>query len=166
MIEISNIGKLPFSKIYIPTISLFFIIIYYLIISTIFIVYSIYSAKNPIWTQIRAKNLIAIVKMKFRTNKKYIKRFVIIILIIIFVINKIPKDLKMYFVDVGQGDSTFIVTPNNQVILIDGGGNQNYNVGKNTLLPYILDRGYNSIDFMIVSHFDNDHVRRTFIFNE
>ena len=104
--------------------------------------------------------------MKFRTNKKYIKRFVIIILIIIFVINKIPKDLKMYFVDVGQGDSTFIVTPNNQVILIDGGGNQNYNVGKNTLLPYILDRGYNSIDFMIVSHFDNDHVRRTFIFNE
>ena len=166
LIEISNIGKLPFSKIYIPTISLFFIIIYYLIISTIFIVYSIYSAKNPIWTQIRAKNLIAIVKMKFRTNKKYIKRFVIIILIIIFVINKIPKDLKMYFVDVGQGDSTFIVTPNNQVILIDGGGNQNYNVGKNTLLPYILDRGYNSIDFMIVSHFDNDHVRRTFIFNE
>ena len=166
LIEISNIGKLPFSKIYIPTISLFFIIIYYLIISTIFIVYSIYSAKNPIWAQIRAKNLIAIVKMKFRTNKKYIKRFVIIILIIIFVINKIPKDLKMYFVDVGQGDSTFIVTPNNQVILIDGGGNQNYNVGKNTLLPYILDRGYNSIDFMIVSHFDNDHVRRTFIFNE
>lgn len=166
LIEISNIGKLPFSKIYIPTISLFFIIIYYLIVSTIFIVYSIYSAKNPIWTQIRAKNLIAIVKMKFRTNKKYIKRFVIIILIIIFVINKIPKDLKMYFVDVGQGDSTFIVTPNNQVILIDGGGNQNYNVGKNTLLPYILDRGYNSIDFMIVSHFDNDHVRRTFIFNE
>lgn len=166
LIGISNIGKLPFSKIYIPTISLFLIIIYYLIISVIFAIYSIYSAKNLTWTQIRVKNLIAIGKMKLRNNKKHIKKIVATILIIIFVIIKIPKNLKIYFVDVGQGDSTFIVTPYNQTILIDGGGgSKDYNVGKNTLLPYILDRGYSSIDFIIISHFDDDHVRRTIIFD-
>ena len=165
LIGISNIGKLPFAKKYIPTPNLFSIIIYYLIISVIFVVYSIYSAKNPTWTQIRARNLIAIVKMKIRNNKKQLKKIAITILIIIVIINKMPKNLKVYFVDVGQGDSTFIVTPHNQTVLIDGGGSKDYNIGKNTLLPYILDRGYNSIDFMIISHFDNDHVRRAFIFD-
>ena len=32
------------------------------------------------------------------------------------------KDLKIYFIDVGQGDSTLIVTPHNKTILIDTGG--------------------------------------------
>ncbi len=43
----------------------------------------------------------------------------------------------------GQGDSTLIVTPHNKTILIDGGGSENsdYDIGQNTLLPYILDRG-------------------------
>ena len=72
-----------------------------------------------------------------------------------------PKDLKVNFVDVGQGDSTFIITPKNQTILIDGGGSKlnDFDVGKNTLLPYILDRGYTKIDYVIISHFDEDHIR-------
>lgn len=59
-----------------------------------------------------------------------------------------------------NGDCTFIVTKNNKTILIDGGGslNDNVNVGKDTLLPYILDRGYKKINYIIISHFDNDHV--------
>lgn len=44
--------------------------------------------------------------------------------------------------------------------MIDGGGsvNSDYDVGKNTLVPYILDRGFTKIDIVIISHFDNDHV--------
>ena len=64
------------------------------------------------------------------------------------------------FIDVGQGDATFIVTPHNKTILIDGGGSKDFDVGKNTLLPYLLDRGYSSIDYLIPSHFDNDHIGR------
>ena len=46
--------------------------------------------------------------------------------------------------DVGQGDCTFIVTPKNKTILIDGGGtlSEEFDVGKKTLIPYLLDRGY------------------------
>lgn len=72
-----------------------------------------------------------------------------------------PKNLKIYFIDVGQGDGTLIVTPLNKKILIDGGGSEfgNFDVGKNTLLPYLLDRGVKKLDYIIVSHFDSDHVQ-------
>lgn len=158
--SISEIGKLPFSKIYISTPKLFWVLIYYLIIITIFVVYEIYSSKKPNMTQMRARNLIALIKIKARTNHNKIKRILILASIILTIINFIPKNLKIHFIDVGQGDSTLIITPHNKTILIDGGGSSNsdYDVGKNTLLPYILDRGIKKIDIIIISHFDDDHV--------
>ena len=80
----------------------------------------------------------------------------------IFSVLKIaPKSLKIYFIDVGQGDGTLIVTPLNNKILIDGGGSEygSFDVGKNTLLPYLLDRGVKKLDYIIISHFDTDHVQ-------
>ena len=156
---ISNIGKLPFSKIYIATPNLNSIIIYYLFVAVLFIIYNIYSAKKPNKTQIRTKNLIAIAKIKLRKNKQKIKPIIAIIILLILVVNLIPKNLKIHFIDVGQGDSTLIVTPQNKTILIDGGGSSSeFDVGKNTLVPYILDRGFTQIDIIIISHFDQDHV--------
>ncbi len=61
-------------------------------------------------------------------------------------------------IDVGQGDSTLIITPNNKTILIDGGGSEYYDIGKNTLLPYLLDMGISRLNYMVISHFDSDHV--------
>jgi len=75
--------------------------------------------------------------------------------------NYISHNLKIYFIDVGQGDSTLIVTPNDKTILIDGGGSPTYDVGKNTLIPYLLDRKIKRLDYVIISHFDEDHVGRT-----
>lgn len=61
----------------------------------------------------------------------------------------------------GQGDGTLIVTPLNKKILIDGGGSEfgDLNVGKSTLLPYLLDRGVRKLDYVILTHFDMDHVQ-------
>ena len=156
---ISNIGRLPFSKIYISTPTLFQILIYYLFIMVLLLIYNIYSSKKPNKTQIRVKNLIALIKIKLRSNRKKTKIILIIIFFLILVINQIPRNLKIHFIDVGQGDSTLIITPKNKTILIDGGGsNSNFDVGKNTLIPYILDKGFSKIDIVIISHFDQDHV--------
>ena len=167
LIYVSNISKIPFSKIYIPTPNLFQIVLYYIMIGTMFFVYKIYFSKTLTITQIRIRNLIALIKIELRKNRKKIKKIIFATILVTIIINVIPKKLKIYFIDVGQGDSTFIVTPQNKTILIDGGGsvNSDYDVGKNTLLPYLLDRGFNSIDFIVVSHFDNDHVRRFTIYN-
>ena len=62
-----------------------------------------------------------------------------------------------------NGDSTLIVTPKNRTILIDGGGSNNYDIGKKVLMPYLLDRKIKRIDYIIVSHFDDDHVRTGFL---
>ena len=73
--------------------------------------------------------------------------------------------LKIHFVDVGQGDCTIICTPAGKNILIDGGGNQDadkYDVGEKILLPYLLDRKIKKLDYIMVSHFDSDHVRWNF----
>ncbi len=86
----------------------------------------------------------------------------LIILLMFQIIKILPTNLKIYFIDVGQGDSTLIVTPKHKKILIDGGGSENsesYDVGKNTLIPYLLDRGIKEIDYIFISHFDSDHVR-------
>lgn len=162
LIQISNIGNLPFSKIYLSTPKIWVIVLYYIFIGLFILIYPIYTQKKINTTQQRFRNIIALIKYKLReSNQKSIKILLLIFISIIFFVHIFPKNLKVNFVDVGQGDCTFIITPKNQTILIDGGGSKSndFDVGKSTLLPYILDRGYTKIDYVIISHFDEDHVR-------
>ena len=109
-----------------------------------------------------------------KINKKFLKvksiMAIFLIFILIFSIYNISdkKTLKIYFIDVGQGDCSLIVTQNNKKILVDGGGvkSDNYDIGKNVLIPYLLDKGIKKIDYVIISHFDTDHVRRFTFCNE
>lgn len=158
---ISKLSKLPFAKIYFPTPSILMIIAYFAVVLISYFLYPIYHLKELTNTQKRVKNIIALFRYKF--NQKRIKYVMLIIVTIAvcFYISVLPKDLKIYFVDVGQGDCTFIVTPTNKTIFVDGGGslNKDFDVGKSTVLPYLLDRGYNSLDYIMISHFDQDHVQ-------
>lgn len=90
--------------------------------------------------------------------------FVLILAMMILWIFKIKvnQNLRVHFVDVGQGDCMIISTPKGKNILIDGGGsdNDNFNVGEKTVLPYLLNRKIMTIDYMMISHFDSDHVGR------
>lgn len=67
--------------------------------------------------------------------------------------------LEMYCIDVGQGDSFFIVTPAGRKILIDGGrGNEAFQF---LVWKYRLDLPNPApvnLDMMVVSHTDNDHI--------
>lgn len=87
---------------------------------------------------------------------------ILVVLSNLFVINN--SKFNIYFIDVGQGDSTLIITSTNKTILIDGGGSEgsSYDVGESVLLPYLLDRGVKQIDYMIFSHFDSDHCKGLF----
>lgn len=67
--------------------------------------------------------------------------------------------LEFYFIDVGQGDSTFIVTPQRKKILIDGGlGNRAYGF---LSWKYMLEKGGPpvDIDLLVLSHADGDHIQ-------
>jgi competence protein ComEC len=76
------------------------------------------------------------------------------------------------FLDVGQGDSILIRTPEGRTLLIDGGGTVNfrkpgeswkdrrdpYEVGEKLLVPLLKKRGIRSLDTLIISHLDEDHI--------
>ncbi|MCI8273908.1 MAG: DNA internalization-related competence protein ComEC/Rec2 [Clostridia bacterium] len=153
------ISKIQFGNFKVITIDTYQIIIYYTIIVIFFNMYKIFNSKNLTTIQIRIKNTIYLVIYKIKPYMPKIKRLITIIILISIIIYKIPKDLKIYFIDVNQGDATLIVTPYNQKILIDGGGSSTYNIGKNILEPYLLDRKINCIDYIILSHMDEDHVK-------
>lgn len=133
LIKISQIcSKLPFSNILVVTPYMFNVISFYAII-----LYCIKSKKN---------------------NKcKIIIGLLIVLILINFIIYIFPQKLRIFFIDVGQGDSTLIITPDKKTVLIDGGGSDSFDVGEKVLLPYLLDRRILKIDYVLISHFDTDH---------
>lgn len=64
------------------------------------------------------------------------------------------KNLVVNFIDVGQGDSTYIKCPNGRNILIDGGDS---NAGE-AVVRYLRSRGVVKIDLLIATHPDADHI--------
>lgn len=151
---ISKIGtKFPITNFNVITPDTWQIIIYYFII---YIIYYRHKIKKIQKYSFNQKIILKISKYVY-SKRKIIIRVFIIILISSIIIKKIPGDLKIYFVDVGQGDCCLIETPKHQKILIDGGGQKNFDIGKNTLLPYLFNRKILEIDYCIISHFDQDH---------
>lgn len=68
------------------------------------------------------------------------------------------RALEFYFLDVGQGDAAFAVTPNGTTLLVDGGLNDKAVLF--LIWRYRLDEPGNSvtIDHLFLSHADKDHV--------
>ncbi len=70
------------------------------------------------------------------------------------------RALEMYFLDVGQGDAAFVVTPDNRKILVDGGIKLT-TTAEFLIWKYRLDKLANSltINHLFLSHADEDHVK-------
>lgn len=143
------VSNIPVSSIIIKTPYLISIILVYVLILISHYLFSIYNFKNHLY-----KIQIEIAK---RITSKNLIKIIVKVLILVILINTIisiftPKNMKLYFIDVGQGDSCLIVTPSNKKILIDGGEGKT-----DILLSYLLDRRIKTIEYIIISHFDSDH---------
>lgn len=70
---------------------------------------------------------------------------------------------SIVFVDVGQGACVHIRVKEGlfreKNYLIDGGGNEEYNIGKNTLEAYLLKNRVRHIDIAFVTHLHTDHYK-------
>lgn len=93
-----------------------------------------------------------------KRKKKLIYKIIIIIISLIFLINngRIVNN-EVSILDVGQGDSSLIRLKNKN-ILIDTGGNINYDISKNILIPYFKSVGIKKIDYLVLTHGDYDHM--------
>lgn len=98
----------------------------------------------------------------YRTEKhlninKYISVMISLMISFYFTSHyKIYAQVSM--IDVGQGDCTLIRLPMNKGnILIDTGGNKDYDLAVNTIIPYLKSIGITHLDYVYISHEDYDH---------
>lgn len=83
-----------------------------------------------------------VVKTKrIKKVQKYKKQIIAIIIVIVFLSNSFTKvstqKLRLFFVDVGQGDTSLLLLPKGTSVLVDGGGSETYDIRKkqiNTIL--------------------------------
>ncbi len=60
--------------------------------------------------------------------------------------------LQVHYIDVGQGDSILILSPEGKVMLIDGGESGS------GALAYLRDKGIDHVDVMVATHPHADHI--------
>ena len=75
----------------------------------------------------------------------------------------VPGKLEVIFLDVGEGDSSFIRTCSGKNILLDGGGSTDptasSKIGESVIAPFLLDKGITVLDVVIASHGHSDHTQ-------
>jgi competence protein ComEC len=74
-----------------------------------------------------------------------------------------PGVFEVTAIDVGQGDSLLLITPEGKTVLLDAGGmtgnsRSEFDVGEEVVSPYLWSRGIRQLDAVAVSHAHTDHI--------
>jgi beta-lactamase superfamily II metal-dependent hydrolase len=84
-------------------------------------------------------------------------RFAVLALLLLTPTTLSARSLDIYFIDVEGGQATLIVTPAGESLLIDAGYGRDSR-DPERILAAVRDAGLARIDFLLVTHFHNDHV--------
>ena len=99
--------------------------------------------------------------------KKILSKILILLFFLAVNVCLFAGELTVTFLDVGQGDSILIQTPNGKTMLIDAGGiptwkqkEMNYvrDPGEYVVVPYLKANGINKLDCVVGTHADGDHI--------
>jgi competence protein ComEC len=74
-----------------------------------------------------------------------------------------PGVLEMTAIDVGQGDSILLISPDGRKVLVDAGGlpfwaHSQLDIGEDVVSPYLWARGISRIDAVALTHAHADHM--------
>lgn len=71
---------------------------------------------------------------------------------------RFPGGFMFTMLDVGQGDALFLRTAAGTTVLIDGGSSSVSKAGTYRILPFLKAEGVGKLDYVIVTHLDQDHI--------
>jgi len=74
-----------------------------------------------------------------------------------------PAVLEMTAIDVGQGDSILLVSPNGRTLLVDAGGlprwvHSDLDIGEDVVSPYLWSRSISRLEAVAITHAHADHM--------
>lgn len=94
-------------------------------------------------------------------NKNKQKIFLFILIIYLYFYPQIFPQEELCMLDVGQGDSLLIQWEGKRILIDTGGKVSPYTsntISKNILLPFLKSKGIRSLDYLILTHGDYDHM--------
>ena len=107
--------------------------------------------------------------MTLKTKKRKYKLILPIVFLVILLFPILDKACHVYYLNVSQGDSSLIVTPNKKAVLIDTGGlvsfkKEDWTIkakktnNASNIKTFINSLGINELETLIITHGDYDHM--------
>lgn len=89
------------------------------------------------------------------------KKIVTLIMTMVLAVSLMPfstdaaaKDMKVHFIDVGQGDAILVQSPNGKNMLVDGGPK----AAGSKVVSFLKSKGVKRLDYVVATHPDADHI--------
>jgi competence protein ComEC len=93
----------------------------------------------------------------FRKDRRKIAP-VLFISLFLLLIRIQERELKIFFMDVGQGDGIVIQSEEGRNYMIDGGSSDINEVFRYRIKPFLKWSRIKKIDYIFITHFDEDHI--------
>ncbi len=167
------ISMLPFSSIVVGKLSVYIIILYYVLLFGILFFFSHRKKVKELAKKSFDKSgndLIRIRKEK-RVALLQLKRYRQIVIVLFIVLesllylkpvtiylNFFSPGLETMFLDVGQGDGIHIKCSDGTNLMVDGGSTTVKEVGKYRITSYLKSQCNSTIDYWFLTHGDEDHI--------
>jgi competence protein ComEC len=98
------------------------------------------------------------IETKKKTRIFFSVSLLFMILISLYFQNYLNPFQRVTFLNVYQGDCTIIMDSySERVMLIDTGGQLNYDIANKKIIPYLKYHGLDKIDIIVITHDDFDH---------
>lgn len=97
------------------------------------------------------------INLSIRSIRTMVLRYSVLMMGIFFLTFRINTGFEVDYLDVGQGDAVFINLSDGRIGFIDGGSSSEKNVFANIIKPFLSCRGIKKIDYLFLTHNDEDH---------